>query len=331
MPIVEVPQGRSRVPRRRPRERRRRRSCSSTACSSTHSCGRASPTALPRPGSAATRPHLPLGSHRIPLGPDADLTPRGVARLIIDFLAALDLRDVTLVGNDTGGALCQFVIDTDPERIGALVLTNCDAFDKFPPPPFGLLVKAGRSRAMLKIMAASTRPTVLRHSALGFGPLARNLDAEVTRSWMEPLRTDRAIRADTARFMAGIDKADLLDVSTRLERVHPSGAAGLGRPRPLLQARIRPASRRHVPRGRAHDGRGRAHLRPARCPRSRRGGDFDDRFDRAQRLKIDSSLSMGPARSLTGGWIGQEERVVAPHADAVKRHVVRDRARRLGA
>ncbi len=161
-------------------------------------------------------PTLPLGSHRIALGPDADLTPRGVARLILGFLAALDLHNVTLVGNDTGGALCQFVIDTDPERIAALVLTNCDAFDKFPPPPFGLLVKAGRSRAMLKIMAASTRPTVLRHSALGFGPLARNLDADVTRSWMEPLRTDRAIRADTARFMAGIDKADLLDVSTRL-------------------------------------------------------------------------------------------------------------------
>jgi pimeloyl-ACP methyl ester carboxylesterase len=161
-------------------------------------------------------PTLPLGSHRIPLGPDADLTPRGVARLILDFLATLDLRGVTLVGNDTGGALCQFVIDTDPDRIGALVLTNCDAFDKFPPPPFGLLVKAGRSRAMLKIMAASTRPTALRHSALGFGPLARNLDPEVTRSWLEPLRTDRAIRADTARFMAGIDKADLLDVSTRL-------------------------------------------------------------------------------------------------------------------
>ncbi len=161
-------------------------------------------------------PDLPLGSHRIPLGPDADLTPRGVARLILDLLAALDLRDVTLVGNDTGGALCQFVIDTDAERIGRLVLTNCDAFDKFPPPPFGLLVKAGRSRAMLKMMAMSTRPTVLRHSALGFGPLARNLDADVTRSWMEPLRTDRAIRADTARFMRGIDKGDLLDVSTRL-------------------------------------------------------------------------------------------------------------------
>lgn len=163
-------------------------------------------------------PDLPLGAHRLALGPDVDLSPRGVARLLLDFMAALDLTDVTLVGNDTGGALCQFVIDTDSERIGKLVLTNCDAFDKFPPPPFGLLVKAGRSKAMLKIMAETTRPTFLRHSALGFGPLARKLDAEITRSWMEPLRTDPAIRADTARFMAGIDRADLLDVSTRLGR-----------------------------------------------------------------------------------------------------------------
>ncbi len=163
-------------------------------------------------------PDLPLGSHRTPLRPDADLTPRGVARLILDFLAALDLTDVTLVGNDTGGALCQFVIDADAERIGRLVLTNCDAFDKFPPPPFGMLVKAGRSRAMLKLIGETTRARFLRHSALGFGPLARNLDAELTRSWTEPLRSDPAIRADTARFMAGIDKADLLDVSTRLSR-----------------------------------------------------------------------------------------------------------------
>jgi pimeloyl-ACP methyl ester carboxylesterase len=96
------------------------------------------------------------------------------------------------------------------------VLTNCDAFDKFPPPPFGLLVKAGRSRAMLKLMAATTRPTFLRHSAMGFGPLADNLDPVVTRSWMTPLDKDKAIRADTARFMTGIDKRDLLDVSTRL-------------------------------------------------------------------------------------------------------------------
>jgi pimeloyl-ACP methyl ester carboxylesterase len=216
MPIVEVPQGRIQYRAAGPED------SSAPPVVFAHGLlvdGRLWTRVADRLAEAGIRsyaPDLPLGAHRIALGPDADLSPRGVARLLLDFMAALGLTDVTLVGNDTGGALCQFVIDTDAERIGRLVLTNCDAFDKFPPPPFGLLVKAGRSRAMLKIMAASTRPTFLRHSALGFGPLARNLGAEVTRSWMEPLRTDPAVRADTARFMAGIDKADLLDVSTRL-------------------------------------------------------------------------------------------------------------------
>ena len=59
-------------------------------------------------------PDLPLGSHVTAMRPDADLTPPGLARLIADLLAALDLRDVTLVGNDTGGALCQLVATRPP-------------------------------------------------------------------------------------------------------------------------------------------------------------------------------------------------------------------------
>src|SRR6185436_18470384 len=70
-------------------------------------------------------PDLPLGSHTVPMAPDADLTPPGLAKLIADFLAALDLEDVTLVGNDTGGGLSQLVVGAHPERIGRLVLTNC--------------------------------------------------------------------------------------------------------------------------------------------------------------------------------------------------------------
>src|SRR5436190_16342012 len=55
---------------------------------------------------------LPLGAHPIALSADADLSPRGVARLITAFLEKQGLTDVTLVGNDTGTALCQFVVDT---------------------------------------------------------------------------------------------------------------------------------------------------------------------------------------------------------------------------
>jgi hypothetical protein len=57
-------------------------------------------------------------------------------------------------------------------RIGRLVLTNCDAFDQFPPAPFGLIVKAGRRPARLRAMMTSVRPKALRHSILGFGGLA---------------------------------------------------------------------------------------------------------------------------------------------------------------
>src|SRR5438034_11121983 len=79
-------------------------------------------------------PDLPLGAHSHPLHPDANLSPLGVAQLVADFLEALDLHEVTLIGNDTGGAICQLVIAHHPERSTRLVLTNCDAFEHFFPP-----------------------------------------------------------------------------------------------------------------------------------------------------------------------------------------------------
>jgi pimeloyl-ACP methyl ester carboxylesterase len=173
--------------------------------------------ALAEQGIRSYAPDLPLGSHPIPLGDEADVSPRGVARLLLDFVAALDLHDVTLVGNDTGGALCQFVIDADSTRVGRLVLTNCDAFDEFPPPPFGALIRLVRRPSRLRLAMQTMRARALRHSMLGYGGLVANpLDPELTARWATPSRADRAIARDTARFAAAIDKRDLLDVSTRL-------------------------------------------------------------------------------------------------------------------
>src|SRR5947207_994811 len=76
-------------------------------------------------------PDLPLGSHRDPMKPDADLTPPGVARILADFMSALDRQDVPLVGNDTGGAISQIVAANHPDRVGArgqlLQATLCGA------------------------------------------------------------------------------------------------------------------------------------------------------------------------------------------------------------
>src|SRR5581483_4851118 len=73
-------------------------------------------------------PTLPLGAHRLPADPGADLSLPGIAGLVAEFLERLDLRDVTLVGNDTGGALVQLLMAGDPAtadaagRIGRVVL-----------------------------------------------------------------------------------------------------------------------------------------------------------------------------------------------------------------
>ena len=162
-------------------------------------------------------PDLPLGSHTIAMKPDADQSPRGVAQLIIDFMAALDLDDVTLVGNDTGGAVCQFLLDTDHSRIGRLVLTNCDAFENFPPFPFNAVFRLMRSQAVVRLTAQSLRARALRHSWIGFGGLvSKPLDAEMTQRWVTPIQNDAGVRRDTARFVSNVRPRDLVDVATRL-------------------------------------------------------------------------------------------------------------------
>ncbi|HET6773345.1 MAG TPA: alpha/beta hydrolase [Acidimicrobiales bacterium] len=163
-------------------------------------------------------PDWPLGAHRIALRPDADQSPRGVATQILAFLDELDLTDVTLVGNDTGGALCQFLIDTDAGRVGRLVLTNCDGFDVFPPAAFKPVFALLRSERRAKFLAGQMRPRLLRHSWMAFGLLAKNLPADLTRSWIEPARTDPGVRRDAVRFLRAIKPRELLDVSTRLDR-----------------------------------------------------------------------------------------------------------------
>ena len=161
-------------------------------------------------------PTWPLGSHRIPMNADTDLSPRGIAAIINGFLADLDLTDVTLVGSDTGGALCQYTIDTDDSRIGRLVLANCDAFDVFPPREFEGLIKVGRHAALIKPMLTALKPTAIRHSNAGYGlTFAGTPDPHVTRSWIEPGLRNKAIRRDAAKLMSTMQPKDLLDVSTR--------------------------------------------------------------------------------------------------------------------
>jgi pimeloyl-ACP methyl ester carboxylesterase len=172
---------------------------------------------LAESGLRAITLELPLGSHERPARTDGELSPGTTAAAIIQACDELGLEDVTLVGNDTGGGLCQLVIDAYPDLAGRLVLTNCDAFDKFPPFPFDLVFALLRGPVSIKVLFEQMRFKALRHSPLGFGLLVTP-DPQLTASWLEPGRTDVRIRRDLARLLRAVAKTDLTDVSTRLHR-----------------------------------------------------------------------------------------------------------------
>jgi pimeloyl-ACP methyl ester carboxylesterase len=164
-------------------------------------------------------PELPLGSHRTPMDRDADLSPLRLASLIAEVLERLELEDVTLVANDTGGALAQLVAVNHPQRIGRLVLTNCDAFENFPPRAFKPLVSVlGRvpgAIAGLELMGRSRR---MRRATMSLAPLTVDpVPDELLKAWMTPLR-DRRIRRDLVKVLRGIDPRYTLEAAEALPR-----------------------------------------------------------------------------------------------------------------
>lgn len=173
---------------------------------------------LARRGFRCIVPTWPLGSHKIPVREAAALSLPGVAEMINDAIVALDLSDVTLVGSDTGGGVCQLVVDAHPDRIGRLVLTNCDAFDKCPPFPFDVAFGLLRGPISIKALFGQMRLRVLRHSPLGFGLLINHPDPDLTSAWVQPCLKDSRICRDLAALLRQVAAFDLVDVATRLPR-----------------------------------------------------------------------------------------------------------------
>jgi pimeloyl-ACP methyl ester carboxylesterase len=163
-------------------------------------------------------PDFPTGAQREPLSPDADVTPRGVAAIVAAFCEALDLRDVVLIGNDSGGAIAQLVAVDHPERLGALVLTNCDTFEHFPPSFFKALVKTAKIPGALKAALLPLKTAAARRSPVGYGLLSHSDVDHLAREWVKPVLSDDRILDEVRRFTVAIDPALTIDAAGRLER-----------------------------------------------------------------------------------------------------------------
>lgn len=160
-------------------------------------------------------PDWPLGSHLEPMDPGADLSTPGLARLVAEFLDVLGLEDVTLVGNDTGGAICQLVVADHRARVGNLVLTSCDAFEVYPPAPFAFLKAIPAIPGAAFMLAQSLRVQLVRRSPLAYGWVVHRLPPrEILDSYTKPL-LDPGIRRDAKRLLQGISKQHTITAPSR--------------------------------------------------------------------------------------------------------------------
>ena len=165
-------------------------------------------------GFSCLAPTWPLGAHGEPMRDDAELTMEGVAAMVGELLDTLALEDVVLVGNDTGGAIAQVVATSTPDRLGALVLTSCDAFEHFPPPilkPFIAAAKAGPA------YDAAIQPLRTRFGRQrGFGALAHADIDDLVVEWVKPALTNRKVRSDLRRFTISLNRETTLRAAARL-------------------------------------------------------------------------------------------------------------------
>lgn len=157
----------------------------------------------------------PLGSHHIPM-PDGDFTPPGMARLIAAFMDELGLEDVTIVANDTGGALTQILMAHQPGRIGRVVLTPSDSFERFFPPMFWLLPRLAKVPGGTSLLVRLLQVGLIQRLPLAFGRLAkRPLPRAALESYVRPsLRPE--IRRDLREFLRGVHRRHTMAAAEQL-------------------------------------------------------------------------------------------------------------------
>lgn len=159
-------------------------------------------------------PNWPLGAHPSALRSGADRTLPGIAAMVDAFLGALGLEDVVLVGNDTGGLISQLVAVNHPDRLGALVLTSCDAFEHFPPPILKPFMLAARTAITFRAALQPMRLRVFRRR--GYGALSHGDIDQLVKAWVKPALGDAAVVEDLRQLTRSLNQQISLDAAARL-------------------------------------------------------------------------------------------------------------------
>jgi pimeloyl-ACP methyl ester carboxylesterase len=150
---------------------------------------------------------------------DQDVSVTANAKMLVEFLDALNIGEVDLVGNDSGGGIAQIFAAQNPSRVRSLTLTDCDAHDNWPPvafKPFLTMAAAGGLRGALDTMLADKN---FYRSAQALGPAYEHpekLTDEAIETYLRPLVRSEQRTRDFQRFLADFDCKHTLAVEAGL-------------------------------------------------------------------------------------------------------------------
>lgn len=162
-------------------------------------------------------PDWPLGSHELGMNASTDFSLPGLASVVEAFLDELDLEDVTLIANDTGGAIAQWVAVHDPDRLARLVLTPCDAFENFLPLALRHLQLMGRTGPGMWLVGKTLHLPLIHRLPIAFGRLTVDpIDRDAMEHYTGPLRDNPETRADFTRLVRGISSRYTKEAAERI-------------------------------------------------------------------------------------------------------------------
>ena len=157
------------------------------------------------------------------IAPDQDVSVLANAKMLNEFLDALSIEKADVVGNDSGGGICQIFSALYPERVRSLTLTNCDTHDNWPPEafkPFVAMVKAGGLRNTLEVMLSNK---AVYRSPDALGPAyehPENVADETIETFLRPfVATDQRTR-DLERFVNAFDNKYTVEVEAKLKMLN---------------------------------------------------------------------------------------------------------------
>lgn len=152
--------------------------------------------------------------------PEQDVSVTANAKMLEEFLHALKIDQVDLVGNDSGGGIAQIFAALYPERVRTLTLTDCDTHDNWPPEafkPFLAMAAAGGLRGTLEAMLADKN---VYRAPQALGPAYENpqqVSDDTIEKYLRPFLRSNQRTLDLQRFLAAFDNKHTLAVEDRLK------------------------------------------------------------------------------------------------------------------